>query len=801
MLRDVRFAVRQLRSNPGFATAAVVSLGLGIGATTSIFSLGNGLLNKHIEAAQPERLARVYRNAHSPLPYPDLRGLQDAARTFSGLVGEQPIGVSLSLGDATERVDAALVTGNFFATLGIAAAAGHLFSYAPEQEETVPPVVVLAHDYWRNRFGGDPAVVGRTIRINDHPFTVVGVAAAGFTSSQLMWRPGIFIPVGQVGSLVGTGLGDWQGTLYVTGRLAPDADLGQAHAEVALLWRRFREADPTRDERTTARVAGARGITAEVRAPLTVGLTLLLAMVGLVLLIACANVANLLLARASARRREIAARLALGASRGRLVRQLLTESLALAAIGGGVGYGIAAAATALFPRLLPAQFPVSFDPAPDGAVVFFGIAVTLLTGLLFGLVPALQASAPALVPALKNAGGGTGLARSRLRDTLITAQVALCVVCIATAGLFARSLAEARTLDAGFDPAGVLDLPLYLEAAGHDAVTGAGFYREVTARVEAEPAIRSAALARIVPLSGSNSGGALIRQGIDEAEPGGAPTSYRNQVSPGYFDLLGILVLRGRAFSWDDGPGAPGVVVLNRTAAERLWPRQDPIGRRLAIDDPAGPFLEVVGVVEDTKYNTPGEAPQSFAYLPVLQRYSSEVVLHVRSSGEMDEAAAAVREILAELDPRVGAGAIRTMDEDMRVSLLPARIGALLLGIFGLVALVIAAVGIWGVTSYAVSRRTREIGIRASLGARRGDVLRLIVGSTLRRVAVGVAIGVVLAVGAGRGVASLLYGVSALDPASTVATPVLLAVVALIAAYLPARRAARVDPMEALRHE
>jgi len=801
LAQDLRIAFRQLRSNPGFTAAALLSLALGIGATTSIFSLGNGLLNKRIEVDQPEGLVRVYRNAHSPLPWEDLRELRMGALTLSGLAGEQPIGVGLGFGEGTERARAALVTGDFFTTLGVEAAVGGVFSYAPDREETAPAVAVLSHAYWQSRFGGDSTVVGRTIRINDRPFTVLGVSERGFLSSQLIWRPALFVPVGQVGALLGTTLEEWGGTLYATGRLAPGASVAEANAELDVLRARMRRPRAAPEESATVRVEEARGIAAEARGPLTAGLALMLAMVGLVLLIACANVANLLLARAVARRREIAARMALGASRGRLVRQLLTESLVLAVMGAGLGYGLAELSTPLLPRLLPPALPVAFDPTPDTTVLLFGLAVAVLTGLVFGIVPAWQASAPDLVPALKEEQDGTAFGSSRLRGALVAAQVTLCVVSIATAGLFVRSLANGRAMDPGFDASGVLDVPLYLEAARQDAEAGARFFVELAARLEARPAIRSAAIARLVPLSGSNSGGALIRHGIDEARPRDAPATYKNEVGPGYFEMLGIRVLRGRSFTREDGPGAPPVLILNATAAARLWPGENPIGRRVALDDPGALFREVVGIVEDTKYLAPDEAPQTFAYLPLLQRYRTEVVLHVRGADGPASATAAIREVLADADPRIAVGDIRTMAEDTRVSLVPARAGALLLGTFGLLALVIAAVGISGVTSYVVSRRTREIGIRTSLGARGSDVLRLMMGGTLRRVALGIAIGVAVAIGAGRLLSGFLYGVSPFDPVSTLITPLILVAVALLATYVPARRSTRVDPVEALRHE
>jgi putative ABC transport system permease protein len=406
-----------------------------------------------------------------------------------------------------------------------------------------------------------------------------------------------------------------------------------------------------------------------------------------------------------------------------------------------------------------------------------------------------------LVSALKNEDAASGFKPSRLRDALVIAQVTLSVVAIATAGLFVRSLDNARGADPGFDPSGILDVPIYLEAAGHDVEAGARFYRDVAESLETRPEIQSATLARFVPLGGASSGSALIRRGIDEAEPRNAPSTYKNEVAPGYFEMLDIRILRGRPFTQDDGPDAPGVVILNETAAERLWSGEDPIGQRVSIDDPEGPFLEVVGIVEDTKYNSLGEGPQTFAYLPLLQRYRAQVFLHIRSTGPVGGVTTAIREVLAATDPRVAMGAVRTLDEDMSVSLIPARAGALLFGIFGLLALVIAGIGVYGVTSYVVSRRTREIGIRTAVGASRGDVLRLFLKGTLRRVGIGLVIGLGVAIAAGRLLSSVLYGVSPFDPASTVVTPTILVVVAFFATYIPARRAARVDPIVALRHE
>ncbi|HLU38256.1 MAG TPA: ABC transporter permease [Planctomycetota bacterium] len=817
LLRDLRYGARVLLRSPGFTLAAVLTLALGIGANTTIFSLVNAVLLRpppHVQ--EPERLVSVYTSDFSgprlrASSYPDYLEIRALDDVFEGVIAYTPRALSLNDGTGSEVVFGEMVTGNYFDVLGIQAAHGRTF--LPEESATrgTHAVAVISHGLWQSRFGGDPQVVGGTVRLNGYPFTVIGVAPAGFQGSLRGLRSDVWVTWMMNRQLGAGGLDiDRRGDrgLLVTARLRPGATIEQARARLDLLALALRAAYP--DAWTDIRGRG-RLLTAlperdarlfpMVRGPVLGLMGLLMAVVALVLLIGCANVANLLLARAAGRRREVAARLALGAGRWRLVRQLLTESVLLAALGGAAGVFLALWATDLLMRFdPPLPVPVDLDLGIDGTVLGFGLAVTMLTGIVFGLVPALRATRLDLVSALKNEqpAAGRGLRRIALRDALVVGQIAACVVLLAVAGLFVRGLQHAHTADPGFDTSNMLLLDLPVAIQGYDEARARGFYDQLAARLEALPGVRAVTLADNVPLGLDRQRRFIAVEGY-EPRPGEDMEFDFNIVGVRYFETMGIPLVRGRASTAEDRAGSLPVVVVNETFARRFWPGEDALGKRIRYDGER--FAEVVGVARDGKYRSLTEEPRPYVWIPFAQQYRADMTVHIRTAGDPLALAAAVRAQVRALDPDLPITGLKALEEHFGLALLPQRAGASLLGSFGVLGLLLAAVGLYGVVAYGVGQRTREIGIRMALGARTDDVTRLVVRQGAALGATGLAIGVALAAGAARLITGLLYGVRPLDPVTFAAVALVLGGTVLAASWLPARRAARVDPMAALRGE
>ncbi|HEU4559957.1 MAG TPA: ABC transporter permease [Longimicrobium sp.] len=796
LLHDLRYAVRAFARAPGFALTAVLTLALGIGVNAAVFSIANAVLLRPVDARDPGRIARVYRNQHSPLSWTEFRFVREHGRAFGKLWAERNAVLALETRAGNEKVQAELVSGDFFPALGVSAALGRVLGPADDSIPGASPVVVLSHRYWHERFGGDSAVVGRPIRLNGRQYTVVGVAREGFANAFPGFAPQLWAPMAEMRPLTGVEVEN-AGSVYVAGRLRDGIGLDQANADVRVLAAELSRQQPERRDPLRLWVGHARGLTQELRGGALSIVTALQAVTLLVLLIACTNVANLLLARATARRREIGIRLAIGASRGRLVRQLLTESVLLALAGGALGLLLSVWLLALAMTLVPAGTPVFLDLSPDRRVLLFTLAVSLFAGIVFGLAPAFRAARRDVVTALKE--DASAPRRSRLRGMLVGAQVALCTVLLAGSALFLRSLGNASRIDPGFDPAPLLVMPVDLRLGRYDDATGPEFYRRLLESVRAIPGVRAASVQQVMPLQGDN----METRFTLEGEGGDAAPRVTNfdVVGDGFFRTLGIPVLRGREFGEVDRADAPPVAIVNETFARRVFPGGDAVGRRVSMNGPQGPFVTIVGVVRNAKYVSLGEEPRAMLYLPFTQNYNADMVMHVRAAGDPASLVRPVSRAARALDPILPFEAPRAMRQQLRVALLPARIGAGLLGAFGSLALLLAAVGIYGVVSYTVSQRTREIGIRAALGAGRRRLIQNVIAGTLRTVAIGMLMGVALALLAGRAVGAFLYGVTPSDPAVLTGAPIVLALVAVAASWFPARRAAAVDPMVALRAE
>jgi putative ABC transport system permease protein len=829
--QDARYGLRILRASPGFAAVAIISLALGIGANTSIFSVVNASLLRPLPVNDPDHLAFVFNGTrtrpYGVTSYPDYVDYRDKNDVFSHLLAYGSITMSARIDDQTELISGLLVSGNFFDALGVHPQPGR--SFLPDEDSTPGshPVVVISHSLWQRRFGGEPKTVGSQLALNGHQFTIVGVAPAGFSGPEVFETNDIYVPA-MMQAVVRPPRGGYSGEmnpdllskrrarwLRMIGRLKPGVSIEQAQSAISTLASQLEQAYPEEDSETTATLFAVNKVDPQAYDQLVSIAGLLLAVVAMVLLIACANVANLLLARASARRREIAVRLAMGASRIRLVRQLLTESVILS-LGGGVGGLILAVWTVDLLKSAPppsGMFAFTLDYKLDVRVLAFTIALSLATALIFGLAPALQASRPDLVPALKGEASaiGPGRRRFRLRNVLVAAQVALSLVLLIGAGLFLRSLNNAQAIDPGFDAARILDANLNINLLRYTKAQGQQFYREVIERVEALPGVESATLARVVPMSGGGRTSSLMiegRQGPDTVtrsegtnEQETPQTVNTNVVGLKYFETMGISLLKGRDFTAQDVETAPPVAIANEAFARHYFEGEEMIGKRASLRGPRGPYIQIVGLARDSKYRTIGESPRPTIYVPLAQNHETGMTLHVRTSGNPTGIAAAVRREVQSLDRDLAVTGLQSLDDVLAGALFAARMGAVLLSIFGLLALLLAAVGLYGVMSYSVSRRTREIGIRIALGADRGRVYGLVLKQGMSLVAIGVAGGLIVAGAVTRLLTSFLYGVSALDAATFLAVPVVLGLVALLATYVPARRAAKVDPMVALRYE
>ena len=808
-LGDLRHAVRTLERSPLLTLVVVVSLALGIGANTTMFSLVNALLLRPAPANHPERLASVFTSEsdgrrYGASSYPDYLDYRDRNPAFESLAAFSPSPMSLTVAGKSQRLLGTIVSGNYFSMMEVRPALGR--TLLPDDDlPGAPPVVMVSHGLWTRRFGSDPALVGRPLSINGHPFQVVGVLPSSFRGAVMGITPDLFVPFSTVAlAHPGSDRLDHRGNrgLLLTGRLKSGRTPADAQREMNGVRMALAREYPTDSARVATVLPESESrIFPSIRGAVVAFTALLVSVVGLVLLVACANVAGLMLARGAARRREIGVRLALGASRGRIVRQLLCESLLLGLLGGAAGLGLAYWGTDLLLAFKPpVPIDITLDLRPDLAVMVFTLVLSLATGVVFGLLPALEATRVDLLPAINETPTGTRRG-SRLRSSLVVAQVAVTLLLLLGAGLMLRGLSRAARLDPGFDVDHTVAVSFDLRLRGYDDARGKAFERELLERVAALPRVRGAALDEHLPLGfGGQSSGIAIEghtPGPREILEIGSDV-----VSAGYFATLGLPIVMGRDFGPQDHEGARGVAIVNQTFARRFWPGSDPIGRRLSLDTSGGGgWLEVVGVAKDSKYRTLGEDPRPFFYLPLSQVYGPEMTLVVRADGDPRTMLASVRRAALSLDPGLPLFDEKTMFEHLGITLFPSRLASTVLGVFGLMAMILAAVGLYGVVAFAVGQRTREIGVRVALGASPRDVQGLIVGQGLKLAVIGIAIGLAAAAVTMRLTASLLFGLSPTDPATFAGISLLLLSATLFASWLPARRAARVDPMSALKHE
>jgi predicted permease len=801
---DLRYGFRALRRAPGFTAVAVTVLALGIGVNATVFSAANAIFLRPLPVADPGTIVRVYSNRFSNTRQSTYEELRDRNSTLSALAGFQVRSFAITIDAEPDHAFGEIVTGNYFPALGVSAAHGRLLGPSDDLTGALP-AVVLSHAFWVRRFGASPDAVGSTVSLNGVPFTIVGIADPRFTGVLAPLAGDFWVPLATDAQLRPAldPSARLRASMHLVGRLRNGVDRAEAQADLDTIGRQLRAAagEPVRDQAVS--VYGATTLHPEASRPVTAFTAVLMTVVGLVLLIVCVNVANLVLARAAGRGVELAVRQSLGAGRGRLVRQLLTENLLLSLAGAAGGLAIAYWTTRLAMAMrLPVPVPVAIDLSLDLRVLAFTIVIAVAATLAFGMAPALAASRIDLVTALKGTGGGR-TRQSRLRSAFLVSQVAISILLLVTAGLFVRSFRNAHDMDTGFEPEGVLTASIDVETRGYPQDRALEFYRSLIERLEARPGIESANLVDTVPLTLSNTTAYLLRDG-DAAPARGqrppTPQVYVNAVGPGHFDTLRIPMIAGRDFGHQDSASAPRVAIVNERLARQFWPGKTAVGQRLRpLDGSDRNTIEVIAVVRDSKYVTVGEEPRAFLYRPLAQQYTPRVAMLVRSLEGKAATAAAMRHDVRALDAGMTLFNVETLTDATSVSLLPARVAGGLLGALGILALALAALGIYGVLSFLVRSRTREIGIRVAVGATPRSVAAMVVRQAMTWTIAGAAIGIGLALVLTRFLESFLYGVSPTDPWTFAGVTLLLALVACVAALAPAVRASRLDPLAALR--
>lgn len=828
LFQDFTFALRTVRKSPLFFLVSVLSLALGIGANTAIFTLTDQLLVRMLPVKNPEQLVlfsavgRHYgsNQGWNRISYPMYQDFRDHNDVFSGMFCLRETDVSLSYGGRTERVSGELVSGNYFPVLGVGTAIGRLFTSSDDRFQGAHPVAVLSYGYWQTRFAGDPGVIGRKLEINGFPFTVVGVSQAGFFGTDPGYAPQIRMPMMMAPKLSAyMDLNDRR-SRWVTafGRLKPGVSPIEAKASIQpffhqilrmeVMQKAFAKASPYMKKsflQMSMDILPAAKGRSYLRRQFSKPLLVLMATVLLVLLIACANVANLLIARAAARQKEIAVRLALGSGRRRIVQQLLVESLLLSLSGGAAGVGLAVwADKALISFLPPSSVPLTLSAMPDWRILGFSIGLSLLTGILFGLTPALQSTRPDVARTLKDqAGAVAGGTSTRIRKLLVVLQISLSLLLLIGAGLFIRSLQKLRELDPGFRTTNLLSFKMDPTLNGYKTERTKAFYEHLQENLNALPGVQAAALA-VMPVLEGNEWDQWVT--IDGYSPktGELPDPHMNFLSPGYFKTMEIPLLAGRDFRRTDVVSSPKVCIVNETFAKKYFGTTNAVGHRIGmgIDPGTKTDITVIGVARDTKYESMRDEIPTEVFRPYQQlEFSTGITAYVRTAQDPRQIFSSIRKRMHELDPNLPVFEMITLERQVENSLVTERLVASLSSGFGFLATILAAIGLYGVLANTVARRTREIGIRMAIGAERGHVLWMVMREVLTLLGVGIAIALPASWLITQAIRSQLYGIEPSDPISMVAATLAIALVAMLAGYIPARRATKVDPLRALRYE
>jgi predicted permease len=815
LLNDARYAARMLRKNPVFTAVAVAVVAIGIASVSAIYTVADAVVLRPIPGVRDPggmvTIERAQGTGHGSITasYPYYRQLVALSRTMSGIAAWDMITVTVSTGDAGTVAQGNLVTGNYFSVLGVRPQLGRFFA---ADEDSVPlsrPVLVLSHDYWKRRFDADSAIVGHQILVNGRQFAVIGVAPAGFSGLFPAIRTDVWVPMmmqpvvrPSEGNLLNEVMSGW---LQLVGRIAPGSSRAAARAELLHITQQYAATDEAPLLRGAPpfdglRLTGLSGLPGDAVTPVLAFFAVLLVLSALVLLIASVNVMGMLLVRAVARRREMAVRIALGAGRGRLLRQLLTESVVLFAMGGALGLLLARAATGLLARIpLPNEVALSIDLGLHSRTLLVTLGITLLTGIVFGLAPALRASRTDLTLTLRSDTAGSGRARSRLRTALVAAQISASLMLLTASGLFVRALARGHQVDPGYDISHIGTVAMDVSRSGYDSTRARLFTQQLGDQLRAIPGVTAVGWTRNLPLSMNTSAFGVKVPGYQ------APGSSDNEltvnfvtVDPGYFATLHLPVPEGRGIRPTDDAAAPRVVVISRTFAETAWPGKSAVGQSLLLD---GENTSVVGIAPDVKFGKLDEPRAPFMYLPLAQHWTSGLTLMVRTTGDPALLAQPIRDAMHRLDPTLPAPVLATLEQSAAVVLLPQRVAAMVTSALGLAGLLLSTIGLYGVVAFSAAQRGREMGIRQALGASRFNVLSLVVGEGMRVVAIGLGVGLLLSLLMTRALAPFLFGVSPLDLVTFATGVTILAAAAFVASWLPARRVARVDPMVALRQE
>jgi len=809
IIRDLKQSLRMLVRNPLFTVAAVLTLALGIGLNAATFSTVNGILLRPLDGTEaPEELVQIYRRwagiEFGSVSIPHYQSLRDdTGEVFENVAAWNFVQISLAADDRSERTMGMMVSANFFQTYGVIPTLGRAF--IPGEEDVGPgghPVVVLGHGYWKSRFGGDPDIIGRSLILNGHSFEVVGVAPQGFKGPMNFADVPLYVPIMMQRELVpGQNLLESRGYNMMTavGRLREGETVEKARQVLDAHLLQLREEFPDHYQEqlgSTLVLQNQAGIHPMFRNAQVGMSAVMMVVVGLLLLLACVNVANLFLVRARERRREMGIRLSLGAGGRRIIQQLLTESVVFSLIGGLVGLGVAKVAMGALGRFQPPiDGPFLIDVSMDNTVLLFTLVISVVAGLIFGLAPALQAANPETVSAVKGEASDKA-GRSKMSSTLVVLQMALSILLLISSGLFLRSLKGATEIDPGFqDPGKLAMVSLDPGLQGYDQIRAREFFDQLMEEVGRLPEVTAVGMTTAVPLGFGSSDRGVSIPGYEFAE-GERSSLYYSYISVGYLEAMGIRIVEGRTFTRMDDEAGPPSIIINKWFADRFWPGQSALGKVVST---AGADRRVIGVVETGKYASLGEEPKEFMYFPHRELFSFPMTLLARTRTDPQAVLGQVRGIVGGMDSELPLWDVQTMEDHMGIALLPARLGGEVLGGFGILGLLLAAVGVYGVMAYSVAQRTRELGIRLAVGADRSAVIRMVLGEGLRLAAVGTGVGLLAAAGASQLIKSMLYNTSALDPVAFVSVPLILIAVAAMAVYLPARRAASVDPMKALK--